>query len=313
MKDNKNGDKQEISILLHNLKQEESEEKKKIIFDELYKKYSKFVYKIAFSILKNEEDSNDIMQKVFLKIYKMKKQNLPSSGEMSWIYTVTKNETLNYLKKRYNKDISLDEVSDISKESLEMQKVLEREKINRLLKNLKNEEKEIVKLKILGDFSFREIAKMLNKSESTVKWKYYKSLNIIKILFTNIFICIISVSIFIKLRNKNSEINIGKNDNQDLTNVTIDTSKKENQLIEDSTILGEQINKQENSRENMLQYYQGLDNESSLNEEIQIEDQNVNYDNIIGIQLIPLIIFIISFIFVLICTFTFIKIFKKKH
>ncbi len=288
MKENKDGNKQEISILLNNLKQEKSDDKKKIIFEELYKKYSNIVYKIAFSILKNEDNAKDIMQCVFLKIYKIPKENLPSTGEMSWLYTVTKNEALNYINKKYNKDISLNEVSDISKECLELQKVLEDEKINRLLKNLNDEEKEIVKLKIIGNFSFKEIAKMLGKSESTIKWKYYKSLNIIKVLITNIAICVISLGIYIKLKNNNRKANINQLESNEQTNITIDV--KENETQTDSAITS---NKEENGKEeNTFEYEQNIELENIT---VQ-ESQELNKDNTTNIEVLETAIFLVLLI-----------------
>ena len=41
----------------------------KQVIEELYKKYNKVVYGIAFSILKNKEDSEDIVQIFFSKLY----------------------------------------------------------------------------------------------------------------------------------------------------------------------------------------------------------------------------------------------------
>ena len=44
-------------------------------FELLYKNYKLLVYKIAFSILKNKETSEDVTQTVFTKIYSLKKKN----------------------------------------------------------------------------------------------------------------------------------------------------------------------------------------------------------------------------------------------
>lgn len=57
--------------------------------EELYSKYHKMVYGIAFSILKNKEDAEDIMQIVFAKIQELDKTKLPEDKEMTWLYTLT--------------------------------------------------------------------------------------------------------------------------------------------------------------------------------------------------------------------------------
>ena len=66
--------------------------KKKI--EELYDKYNKIVYGIAFSILKNKEDSEDVVQIVFLKLYDIDNSKLPKEKAGTWLYTVAKNEAL---------------------------------------------------------------------------------------------------------------------------------------------------------------------------------------------------------------------------
>lgn len=72
----------------------------KIAFEKLYNQYNKLVYGVAFSILKNKQDSEDIVQNVFMKLHTIDKNKLPSSNESTWLYSVTKNETLNFLQKR---------------------------------------------------------------------------------------------------------------------------------------------------------------------------------------------------------------------
>ena len=68
-----------------------------IAFEKLYKNYKNLVYKIAYGILKNSYDSDEIVQIVFEKIYSIDKDKLPTRNESSWLYSVTKNETINYL------------------------------------------------------------------------------------------------------------------------------------------------------------------------------------------------------------------------
>ena len=69
-------------------------------FEKLYHMCSKLVYGIAFSIVKNKQDAEEIVQVVFTKIYTIDKSKLPSKSEASWLYTITKNEAINFWKKR---------------------------------------------------------------------------------------------------------------------------------------------------------------------------------------------------------------------
>lgn len=60
----------------------------KIAFEKLYNQYNKLVYGIAFSILKNEQDAEDIVQNVFTKLYTIDKSKLPSNNEISSVFFI---------------------------------------------------------------------------------------------------------------------------------------------------------------------------------------------------------------------------------
>ena len=96
--------------------------------EELYSQYHKMVYGIAFSIVKNKEDAEDIMQIVFTKIKELDKTKLPSDKEMTWLYTLAKNETLNYLKKKKG-EVSLDTIYEIENKNNEIDKKIDTIKV----------------------------------------------------------------------------------------------------------------------------------------------------------------------------------------
>lgn len=93
----------------------------KIAFEKLYNKYNKLVYGIAFSILKNEQEAEEIVQNTFLKIYQLNKEKLPSSNEASWLYSITKSEALILLRKK-KIEINIDKVYDIKCEDTNLKK-----------------------------------------------------------------------------------------------------------------------------------------------------------------------------------------------
>ena len=58
------------------------------------------IYGVAFSILRNNENSEDIVQIVFSKLYGLDKDKIPKNKETTWLYSVTKNEALMLLRKK---------------------------------------------------------------------------------------------------------------------------------------------------------------------------------------------------------------------
>lgn len=169
----------------------------KVAFEKLYNNYNKLIYSIAYSILKNKQDAEDVVQIVFEKLYLKDKEKLPNRNESSWLYSITKNETINYLKRNKN-NIDLDSIYNIEDDNNEINKIIDQDNYNRLISKLNNKEKEIISLKIISNLSFEEIGKLLKEPTGTIKWRYYKAVNTLKILLSNLGMFIITFVIGIK-------------------------------------------------------------------------------------------------------------------
>mgnify|MGYP003301311967 CR=1 FL=1 len=94
------------------------------------------------------EDSEDIVQIFFSKLYSLEVNKLPNNNESSWIYTTTRNESINFLKKKRN-NIDYDSMYEIIDTNNELNKIIDRDSYNRLISKLNETEREIISLKIL--------------------------------------------------------------------------------------------------------------------------------------------------------------------
>lgn len=227
-------------------------------FEEFYTKYNKLIYKIAFSILKNKSDAEDITQIVFEKIYSMDKENLPTKNETSWIYSVTKNETLNYLKSNRN-NINLDDIYEIEDNNQEISKIIDQENYNRLISKLNDNEREIISLKIISNFSFEEIGKILNMPTGTVKWRYYKAINTLKLLLSNLTMFIISFISSIYVLKSTKKITSPIQEENVIENIVIAADENQKQQYEKSE------NTQQNSQEEINTTIIEKTNENEIN------------------------------------------------
>lgn len=200
-----------------------------IAFEKLYNIYNKLVYSIAFSIAKNKQDAEDIVQIVFTKIYSIDKGKLPYKNEASWLYSITKNETINFLRKR-NNNISLDAIYEIEDNDNKITKIIDKDSYNKLISVLSDKEKEIISLKIISNLSFDEIGKILKTPTGTIKWRYYKSIHTLQILLSNLgmFIATAILSIAILKNSKKTTLPVEKE-----TNIESDENKSENCILED--------------------------------------------------------------------------------
>lgn len=182
----KKEEKVELKQLFKELKNGNNE-----IIQEIYNKYRSTVYGVAFSILKNREDSEDVVQIVFAKLYILDKQKLPQDKEATWLYTVAKNEALTILKDR-NNSIDLENIYDIQEENSEIDELINKETYNKMINGLNNNEKEIVSLKVLSKMTFNEIGDILGEPSGTIKWRYYKSIYKLQTLLGNLSMSIIA-------------------------------------------------------------------------------------------------------------------------
>ena len=277
--------KEELHEIFDKLKDEKKE------FEKLYEQYGNLVYKIAFSIVKNREQSEDIKQIVFLKIWKIEKDKVPARNEASWLYSITKNETLNYIKKQKD-TISLDDIYYITVEDKELNKIIDKESYNKILDRLESKEQEIISLKILGNLSFQEIAQMLDEPVGTIKWKYYKSIHTLKILLSNLSMLIVTLLVGLKTMfntNKSEQPNIAEQEK----NITEDSTTKQAEKTKTET------ESQDRSENNIIA--EDSTKEETKEEIIIPKSQEINYVgvgilSISGIFLIVTLIFTIFFV-----------------
>lgn len=190
-------DKEELHGIFIGIKNGDEKE-----FNKLYEKYKPLVYGVSFSILKNREDSEEIVQIIFTKIYKLEKEKLPKENEASWLYSFSKNASLNFLRNK-KEELNIDDIYYIAHESEELNEIIQKDTFNKIISNLNKKEQEIVSLKILSNLSFKEISQILNMPIGTVQWKYYKSLHTLKILLSSLSMYIITIIVFIAQRNNN--------------------------------------------------------------------------------------------------------------
>ena len=271
--------------------------------EELYNNCHKMVYGIAFSIMKNKEDAEDIMQVVFAKIQELDKTKLPSAKGMTWLYTLTKNETLNYLKKKKG-EVSLDTIYEIENKNNEIDKKIDHIEFNRLISKLNEKEQEIISLKILSDFSFQEISELLNEPIGTVKWRYYKSLHSIKRMLGSLAMSIITFVI----GTKTILTNVKTHKEQQDTIQEEEQNKEMQDIVQEDTT---NPTKQENSTQqnNIIENVIPSENEISSNtiiQENEIKQETIanegmaeNQISYVGIGLIGIsvIFFIMTIIF----------------
>ena len=71
----------------------------------IYASYYNKMYGIAFSVVRNETLTEDVVQNVCYKLLTVKGELFPVSNESAWLYSVVKNEALTVLRKEKKADL----------------------------------------------------------------------------------------------------------------------------------------------------------------------------------------------------------------
>ncbi len=173
----------DIFNLLRNGKQHEGAEL-------LYKHHYDKIYGIAFSIVKEEAASQDIVHNVIYKLMLLETNKFPASNELTWLYTVVKNESLMFL--RQNRPVlSSDDAMLPIVEDKDIRDFVNMDAYYSMIKGLNDEQKKVVTLKVLGGYTHKEISKMLGKPVGTVQWIYNTSVKKLKIILSSIMLAVV--------------------------------------------------------------------------------------------------------------------------
>ena len=151
--------------------------------DVLYGLIKDDVYAYALSKTKNRFDAEDIMQDTFIRIFENAKLYQSIGTPMAWIFTIELNIINRYYQLKARNNLIKDEQElDIIKESesTNLEKLERKDYLNNLLRNLDEEEREVISLHLVSNLKFREIAKLLNRPLSTILSKYNRAIKKIK-------------------------------------------------------------------------------------------------------------------------------------
>lgn len=287
-------------------------------YNKLYENYFKLVYGIVFSIIKNKADSEDVTHEIFTKIYKLDASKLPEDHEASWLFTVSKNECLLFLRKS-KPNISIEEIYEMPENNNEIDNIVDKDYYNKLVSGLKEDEKIIVSLKVLSNFTFKKISQIMNIPIGTVQWKYYKAINSLKISIGSLAGAVVAFVIVIARgefwKEKEYLINNKENDiSDDRTKTDTDKNQDKSEVHEqDSTSEIQNIDNQAsesiNEKEDKTIIPETI---TSLEVENKGKIQGDLPKHLDGIQITSLTVGIILFIIFLIFFKKYQQKFKKK-
>ncbi len=159
-------------------------------FEELVLRHEKTVYNIALRMTGSEDDAADMTQETFIKAYNNLSSFKSDSKFSTWIYRITTNVCLDFLRAKSRRpQVSLT-VADADDDSFEQQleipdpaddpeqqlmKKLSMQSLNDGLRRLPDKQRQILVMRELGGLSYAEIGKALSLDEGTVKSRIFRA------------------------------------------------------------------------------------------------------------------------------------------
>ena len=160
-------------------------------FAKLYDIFFDAVYNFVFYRLRNVDNANDLVSEIFLKVYAhLKDFDKNKSSFKTWLFTITNNALIDYFRysnknntadfPNYFENLFSDETNQP-----ERKLIIDEEKTQILaaLDKLNDNERQLIQLKYWFEFSYLEIAEILNLTYSNVRIIHYRALKKLQKIF----------------------------------------------------------------------------------------------------------------------------------
>lgn len=156
-------------------------------FEQIVLAHQKNIYNLALKMVGNPDDAFDISQDAFLRAYNSLSSFHGESKLSVWLYRLTSNLCIDFLrKKKRRNEVSLTVSDDEDEEILqipderfspevEVERVEQKEAIRAGLEQLPDNDRQILVLRELNGLSYEEIAEVLQIELGTVKSKLFRA------------------------------------------------------------------------------------------------------------------------------------------
>jgi len=157
----------------------------KEFFGELVLKHQDFIFNVVKNYVRFEEEARDITQEVFVKAYENIDKFRGDSRFSSWLYRIAYNLSINWSERKRDREIQLDDefaetlVSEEDPVDLAFEKELLAADINRVIEELPEKYRIVIKLYYFEEKSYQETADTLGIPINTVKIQLLRAKKII--------------------------------------------------------------------------------------------------------------------------------------
>ena len=167
-----------------------SKEKLDFAFNELVTLYKERLYWHIRNIVKSHDDTDDVLQNTFIKVYRNIDSFKGDSKLFSWMYRIATNEAITFLNKRAKQmQISSEELQSIAISNLSSDVYFEGDqiqlKLQKAVATLPEKQQMVFNMKYFQDLKYKDIAEILETSEGALKASYHIAIKKIEAYLLN--------------------------------------------------------------------------------------------------------------------------------
>lgn len=175
----------DLTLLLNNeddfiqacVRQEEWAQKK------MYEEHYSLAYPVCLRYADDSDEALDILHDGFIKIFKNISQYKPGTSLKAWVKRVMVNTAIDHYRKKVRKRTeSIDTAYSLASSDVDAVSRISAEEIIQALQELTPSYRSVFNLYVLEGFPHKEVAKMLDITESTSRSNLVKARNKLKII-----------------------------------------------------------------------------------------------------------------------------------
>lgn len=147
-------------------------------FEELFHRYSNRLYALFMRSLGNEAASRDLVQQTFLHVHRARKDYQPERPLRPWIYTIAMNLRREHFRRRGRRpETQYDPIAHGEPTVAPEASTATQRAVRRALRQLPENQREVILLHWYEGLSFTEVAKTVGASVSAVKVRAHRGYN----------------------------------------------------------------------------------------------------------------------------------------
>ena len=166
-----------------------NEKLKEAAFTQLVRKYQERLYWHIRRMVMEHEDTNDILQNVFIKVWKNLSEFREESNLYTWLYRISTNEALTWIdQKKRRSSVSISDNEDIFSEKLTAQKDFDPNKIEwklqQAIQTLPEKQRIVFNLRYYDEMPYDEMSSVLGTSAGALKASYHHAVKKVEAFLT---------------------------------------------------------------------------------------------------------------------------------